>query len=181
MGAPIHIYPLYENGFRAHRGQSIEENHQESAILYGSFSQTAASNQYAWNYGQKPETAESIGTISKKNRMICFPCRLLFLKGVYSKHIWLMHCLIDPLLMNAFNTVNLGAACIVTSTEFAKQLGVPEEKWIYPRKYSKSQQVFIFLLMKCSVGGAGFRERDLCEYPNFEEFKLFMNESWLLT
>ncbi|KAJ5599039.1 Thiolase [Penicillium hetheringtonii] len=131
VGAPIHIYPLYENGFRAHRGQSIEENHQESAILYGSFSQTAASNQYAWNYGQKPETAESIGTISKKNRMICFPY---------------------PLLMNAFNTVNLGAACIVTSTEFAKQLGVPEEKWIYP------------------LGGAGFRERDLFwERPNFYE------------
>lgn len=36
--------------------------------------------------------------------------------------------------MNAFNTVNLGAACIVTSTDFAKQLDIPEDKWIYPRK-----------------------------------------------
>jgi len=91
VGAPIHIYPLYENGFRAHRGQSIEENHQESAILYGNFSQTAASNQYAWNYGQKPETAESIGTISKKNRMICFPCRLPFQRCL------LKACLADTL------------------------------------------------------------------------------------
>lgn len=40
--------------------------------------------------------------------------------------------------MNAFNTVNLGAACIVTSTEFAKQLHVPEDKWIYPRKPSRT-------------------------------------------
>lgn len=46
--------------------------------------------------------------------------------------------------MNAFNTVNLGAACIVTSTEHAKQLQIPESKWIYP------------------LGGAGFKERDLC-------------------
>lgn len=34
--------------------------------------------------------------------------------------------------MNAFNTVNLSAACILTSTEYAKKLGIPESKWIYP-------------------------------------------------
>lgn len=38
----------------------------------------------------------------------------------------------DPLLMNAFNTVNLSAACIVTSTEHARELGIPTDKWIYP-------------------------------------------------
>lgn len=34
--------------------------------------------------------------------------------------------------MNAFNTVNLAAACILTSTSFARMLGVPESKWVYP-------------------------------------------------
>lgn len=34
--------------------------------------------------------------------------------------------------MNAFNDVNLAAACILTSTECAERLGIPEEKWIYP-------------------------------------------------
>jgi hypothetical protein len=34
--------------------------------------------------------------------------------------------------MNAFNTVNLAAACILTSTAFAQNLGIPESKWIYP-------------------------------------------------
>lgn len=34
--------------------------------------------------------------------------------------------------MNAFNTVNLAAACILTSTQYATELGVPREKWIYP-------------------------------------------------
>jgi hypothetical protein len=28
---PIHIYPLYENGFRAFRQQSVVDNHKESA------------------------------------------------------------------------------------------------------------------------------------------------------
>jgi hypothetical protein len=75
VGAPIHIYPLYENGFRAHRGQSIKDNHDESTALYADFGKVAASNPYAWNYGKEAETAQSIGTVSKKNRMICFPCK----------------------------------------------------------------------------------------------------------
>lgn len=48
--------------------------------------------------------------------------------------------------MNTFNTVNLSAACILTSTEYARELGVPEEKWIYP------------------LGGAGTRESNDCKH-----------------
>lgn len=73
-GAPIHVYPMYENGYRAHKKQSIKENHEESAQLYGQFSQVAAQNQYAWNNGKPADTAEAIGTVSQTNRMICFPC-----------------------------------------------------------------------------------------------------------
>ncbi|CAK3980488.1 acetyl- transferase like [Lecanosticta acicola] len=111
IGNPIQLYPLYENALRAHRGQSIAENHAESAEMYAEFAKIAESNAYAWNHGAPAETAESIGMVSKKNRMICFPY---------------------PLLMNAFNTVNLAAACILTSTEYARELGIPSEKWIYP-------------------------------------------------
>jgi len=38
----------------------------------------------------------------------------------------------DPLLMNAFNNINLAGACLLTSTEYAKELGIPEDRWIYP-------------------------------------------------
>lgn len=38
----------------------------------------------------------------------------------------------DPLLLNAFNDVNLAAACILTSTDYAERMGVPREKWIFP-------------------------------------------------
>ncbi|KAF3766819.1 acetyl-CoA acetyltransferase [Cryphonectria parasitica EP155] len=129
IGAPIHIYPLYENAFRAHRGQTPRENNDESASLYADFAKVAAENQYSWNYGKQPTSKEEIGTVSRRNRMICSPY---------------------PLLMNAFNTVNLAAACILTSVEKAKELGVPEEKWIYP------------------LGGAGRKEREhFWERPNF--------------
>ncbi|KAK6431089.1 hypothetical protein LTR95_012754 [Oleoguttula sp. CCFEE 5521] len=129
IGNPIHIYPLYENAFRAHRGQSIRDNNSESAELYADFARVAAENPYAWNYGSPPQTAESISTPSIKNRMICLPY---------------------PLLMNAFNTVNLAGACILTSVEFAQELGIPKSKWVY------------------ALGGAGTRDsNEFWERPNY--------------
>ena len=74
IGNPIHVYPLYENGFRAHRKQSVADNHAESAKLYAEFAKVAEGNTYAWAHGQKTETEESIGTVTKRNRMICHPC-----------------------------------------------------------------------------------------------------------
>ncbi|KAL2872288.1 uncharacterized protein BJX67DRAFT_2031 [Aspergillus lucknowensis] len=111
LGAPIQVYPLYEAAFRAHLKQKLQDNHKESADLYAEFAQIAAKSPFSWSYGKEPETAESIGTVTKRNRMICSPY---------------------PLLMNAFNTVNLSAACIITTTTFAGELGIPESKRIYP-------------------------------------------------
>ncbi|KAK4868745.1 hypothetical protein LT330_006947 [Penicillium expansum] len=111
IGLPIQVYPLYEAGFRAHRKQSYAENHQESAELYANFAQIAQNNPLSWNYGKRAATVESITTVTKNNRMICSPY---------------------PLLMNAFNNVNLAATCILTSVEFARELGVSESRWIYP-------------------------------------------------
>ncbi|KAH7399397.1 hypothetical protein BKA66DRAFT_406370 [Pyrenochaeta sp. MPI-SDFR-AT-0127] len=128
IGAPIHVYPLYENAFRAHRGQSLKANHDESAKLYADFSKVAEGNAYAWNSG-RADSEDVIGKIGEKNRMICYPY---------------------PLLMNAFNTVNLASALILTSSSFARSLGVPESKWIYP------------------LGGAGTKDSDeFWKRPNF--------------
>lgn len=76
IGAPIHVYPLFENAYRAHRKQSIKANNRESAKLYSGFADVAEKNPVAWNYG-KHISEEFIGTVSKKNRMICFPCKVL--------------------------------------------------------------------------------------------------------
>ncbi|EGX48204.1 hypothetical protein AOL_s00081g67 [Orbilia oligospora ATCC 24927] len=109
IGAPIHIYPLYENGYRAHRKQSISDNHKESSKIYAELAKIAEKNPYAWNFGKRV-SEETIGTVGGKNRMICFPY---------------------PLLMNAFNSVNLAGAVILTSTQLAEELGIPKSKWIY--------------------------------------------------
>ncbi|KIW24683.1 uncharacterized protein PV07_10385 [Cladophialophora immunda] len=129
IGAPIHVYPLFENSFRAHRGQSIPENHDESSQLYAEFAKVAENQPYAWNYGKPAATKEVIGTVTKRNRMICFPY---------------------PLLMNAFNTINLAGACILTSTDYAEELGIPKTQWIY------------------ALGGAGTQDSsNFWERPNF--------------
>ncbi len=52
--------------------------------------------------------------------------------------------------MNAFNTVNLASAILLTSVSHARTLGVPSEKWIYP------------------LGGAGTKDADdFWTRPNF--------------
>ncbi|MCJ1276724.1 hypothetical protein MMC21_004531 [Puttea exsequens] len=111
IGLPIHIYPLYENAFRAQRKQSIEENNRESAQLYAEFAKIAARNKYAWNHDQLVPSEGRIATVTEGNRMICSPY---------------------PLLMNAFNSVNLAASCVLTSAEYAAHIGIPQSKWTYP-------------------------------------------------
>lgn len=76
IGAPIHVYPLYENAFRAHRQQSLKHNNEESAQLYAEFAKVAEANEQAWRYGQEAANKDLIGTVGKSNRMICFPCEL---------------------------------------------------------------------------------------------------------
>jgi hypothetical protein len=69
------VYPLYENAFRAHRNQSIGANDEESAHLYADFAKVAEGNPIAWFNGQPAATAKEIRTVTKRNRMICFPCK----------------------------------------------------------------------------------------------------------
>lgn len=47
--------------------------------------------------------------------------------------------------MNALNTINLAGAVILTSTEYAREIGIPESKWIY------------------ALGGAGTRDSNDCK------------------
>lgn len=74
MGLPIHVYPLYENGRRAHLKQSAQQNNEESALMYAKFDEIATANAYSWNYQDPKKTAQQIGTVSKRNRIICDPC-----------------------------------------------------------------------------------------------------------
>jgi len=72
-------------------------------------SKVAAHNPVAWH--PTPREPEEIETPTPDNRMICHP---------YTK------------LMNAFLLVNQAAAAVVTDTDTARRLGVPEDRWVYP-------------------------------------------------
>lgn len=106
---PTQIYPLYENAFSHARGWGFEESQRWSAEIWSQMSKVAAENPAAWYH--TPLSPEQIATPTADNRMICHP---------YTK------------LMNAYLMVNQAAAAIVTDTETARRLGVPEERWVYP-------------------------------------------------
>ena len=107
--APIQIYPMFENALRYHRGESIDAHLKRISELWAGFSRVAAGNPHAWL--REPRSAEEIRTISAQNRPVSFPY---------------------PKLMNSNNNVDQGAALIMCSERRARELGIPEDKWIYP-------------------------------------------------
>ena len=111
--------------------------------MYGEFAKVAEKNRYAWSYGSPTETEKSIGAVTKKNRMICLPCEWYSVAKTCLLSLFLTY--IDPLLMNAFNTINLAGACVLTSAEHARELRIPSDRYIYP------------------LGGAGTRDSNDCK------------------
>jgi acetyl-CoA C-acetyltransferase len=105
---PINIYPMFENALRARDGRSIAEHQLRMGRLFSSFTQVAARNPEAWF--PVARTAEELVTVSEKNRMIGFPY---------------------PKLLNAIMEVDQSAGVILASEKKARELGVPEDRWVY--------------------------------------------------
>ena len=105
---PSVVYPLFANGLRGKQGQTIEEHMHEIGRLFSSFSKVASENEYAWFPLHR--TANEISTIKPENRMVGFP---------YTKY------------MNSIMRVNQSSALIMTSAKKARELGIPESKWIF--------------------------------------------------
>ncbi|MGH6884548.1 MAG: acetyl-CoA acetyltransferase, partial [Geminicoccales bacterium] len=105
---PPRVYPLFENAIRANLGLSVERHQQRLGKLCARFTGVAAANPYAWfPEARKPE---EIASVRPDNRMVGFPY---------------------PKLMNAIMEVDQAAAVIMTGSETARALGVPEDRWIY--------------------------------------------------
>ena len=104
---PISIYPLLENALRAKEGLTLEQQRRNLGRFAETFSAVAAKNPYSWY--PVARTAEEALTPTKTNRMVGFP---------YTK--FLTACPAD-----------MAAALIMTTTDVARRLGVPEEKWVY--------------------------------------------------
>ena len=107
---PTRVYPLFENAIRAHLGHSIEEHQRYVGELCARFTQAAAANPYAWF--PEARTAEEITAVTPNNRWVGFPY---------------------PKLMNSIIEVDQAAALILTGSDTARELGIPEDRWVYIR------------------------------------------------
>jgi acetyl-CoA C-acetyltransferase len=105
----LHCFPLYEHALRAHEGVSLADAQRESSVLWSGLSEVAAANPFAWT--RDARDVEAVGRVDAQNRMVSFP---------YPKSF----------VANPF--VNQGAALLVTDAETARQLGIPEDRWVHP-------------------------------------------------
>jgi acetyl-CoA C-acetyltransferase len=108
LNAPISTYPLFENAFRAHQGQSVAEHQRQLGDLFAPFTKIAAANPEAWFPTER--SAEELITVNDRNRMVGFP---------YPKYL------------NAIMDVDQSAGVLITSVRKARELGVPEERFVY--------------------------------------------------
>src|SRR4051794_35952443 len=108
LNRPINTYPLFENALRARDGRSVPDHQARLGRLFAPFTKVAAANPEAWFPVER--TPEELVTVSERNRMVGFPY---------------------PKLVNAIMEVDQSAGVIVASEKKARELGVPEEKWVY--------------------------------------------------
>jgi acetyl-CoA C-acetyltransferase len=108
LSSPIFVYPLFENAIRAQLGNTIEQHLLAMGELFEPFSKVAAANPFAF-YGT-PRSAIELATVTPENRIIGFPY---------------------PKWMNAMDSVNQGAALVLTSVGKARQLGINPKKWVF--------------------------------------------------
>ena len=113
IGAPIQLYAMFENalGHALHGGgKAARDTHlQNVANLWASFSAVAANNPNAWVRDAK--SAKELLDVSNANRRVSLP---------YPKYL------------NSNNSVDQGAALIMCSTDKARELGISEDRWVYP-------------------------------------------------
>lgn len=107
--APVYAYALFENALRHAAGMSIEDHRQAVGRICEHLCRAAARNPYAWT--REEAAACELTAPSPENRMIGFPYTLR---------------------MTANLNVDLSAAVLMTSRGFARELGIPEDRWVYP-------------------------------------------------
>ena len=102
------FYAMSENARRHQLGHSIEKHQKSLGDLFTRFTEVAANSPHAWYPIQR--SSEEIATATNQNRYVAWP---------YTKY------------MNAMNQINQSAALILTSVDYAKSLGINEDRFIY--------------------------------------------------
>lgn len=106
---PVQMYPMFESAIRAAAGRTPEEHLVHISELWARFSEVAATNPYAWS--PEARSPEDLRTVTPRNRMIGLPY---------------------PKAMNSNNDVDMAAALLICSAEWADEHGVPRDRWVFP-------------------------------------------------
>jgi len=113
-------FPLLDNAVRARTGATIDEHSARIGRMWSNYSRVAAANPYAWS--PRVREPDEITTVTDDNRMICFP---------YTK------------VMNAYARVDQAAAIILSSVGTARDLGIPEDRWVFPLAGADCEEGFV--------------------------------------
>jgi acetyl-CoA C-acetyltransferase len=107
--APTTVYPLFETALRHAAGRDVESHQRYVSELWSTFAAVAAENPAAWS--RDAWSPEEIRTVAPDNRMVTFP---------YTKR------------MCANIDVDQAAAIILCAYETAVDLGVPDDRMVFP-------------------------------------------------
>ncbi len=105
---PPTFYSMCENARRHYLGHEIEDHQMRMGRLFSRFTDVAAECPTSWYPIRR--SAEEIAHPSENNRFVAWP---------YTKY------------MNAMNQINQSAALLLMSVDFARKLGISEDKFIY--------------------------------------------------
>ncbi|WP_293904416.1 acetyl-CoA acetyltransferase [Phenylobacterium sp.] len=105
---PIQVYALFENARRARLGLTREAYRTAMGQLFAPFTRVAAGNPHAMSRASLE--ADDIATLSAQNRIVADPF---------------------PRRTVARDQANQGAAVLIASVRKARELGIPEDRWVY--------------------------------------------------
>lgn len=104
----IPLYAIAENARRARLGKSLDEYRRDIGRLFAPFTQIAAANPHA--AAPIARSAEELAAVTERNRIVAEP---------YTR------------MTVARDQVNQAAAIIIASAGKARELGVPEDRWVH--------------------------------------------------
>ncbi len=114
----IPLYAIAENARRNGLGKSLDEYRHDIGTLFEPFTRVAAANPHA--AAPVERSAEELATITERNRIVAEP---------YTR------------MTVARDQVNQAAAIIIASAGKARELGVPEEKWVHIHAISHATEL----------------------------------------
>lgn len=135
---PLEGYALAENARRARLGLSLDDYRLRIGELFAPFTEVAARNPHA--SAPVKRSAEELATVSERNRIVAEP----YTRMTVSR-----------------DQVNQAAAIIIASAGKARELGVPEHKWVHIHSVSAAQELKILERPDLSRSEAATRSLDI--------------------